>query len=84
MGDPTIHGLAYIDSNRIVRYFSPLKGNEQAISLDLMTRPTASFVEKAIRERRITLNDPTVNVMRKVAEMDSEEIITMRLPPVSV
>ena len=58
----SIHGLAYIDSNRIVRYFFPLKGNESAIGLDLMTRPAAPFVEKAIRERRMTVNDPTLTV----------------------
>ena len=60
---PDIRGLAYIDSNRIVRYFYPLEGNESAIGLDLMTRPAAPFVEEAIQERRTTVNDPTVNVM---------------------
>jgi|GEM_PF-5763822 len=69
----TIHGLAYIDSNRIVRYFYPLKGNESSIGLDLMTRPAAPFVEKAIRERRTTVNDPTVNVMGSLA-------VTPRVP----
>lgn len=64
---PTIHGLAYVDSNRIVRYFYPLEGNQAAIGLDLMTRPAAPFVEKAIQERRTTVNDPTVNVMGSLA-----------------
>jgi len=32
-----------------------------------MTRPAAPFVEKAIQERRTTVNDPTVNVMGSLA-----------------
>ncbi|MHB1390196.1 MAG: PAS domain S-box protein [Thermoleophilia bacterium] len=65
--NPNIDSLAYIDENRIIRHFYPLAGNENAIGLDLMTRPAAPFVETAIRERRVTLNDPVVNVMGHLA-----------------
>lgn len=64
---PTISGLAYIDSNRIIRYYYPLKGNESLIGLDLMTRPAAPFVEKAIRERRTTVSDPVINLQGLLA-----------------
>ena len=70
---PSIRGLAYIDANRIVRYFYPLKGNEAAIGLDLTTRPAAPFIEKAIRERRLTANDSLVNIMGSL-------VVTARTP----
>ena len=59
---PAISALMYADQHRIIKYVFPMKGNERALGLDLMTRPAAPFVEKAIMERRTTVNDPTVTV----------------------
>jgi len=62
--NPEIRAFGYIDPNRIIRYIYPMQGNEAAISLDLMTRPAAPFVERAIRERRTTVNHPTETVQK--------------------
>ena len=59
---PEMRALQYVDSGHIIRYTYPLEGNEAALGLDLMTRPAAPFVEKAIQTRTITVNDPTVTV----------------------
>lgn len=59
---PAVGGFAYVDTNRIIRHFYPLSGNEKAIGLDLTTRPARAFVERAIREKRMTINPPAVTV----------------------
>ena len=59
---PDIRAFQYVDNDRIIRYIYPLAGNEAALGLDLMTRPAAPFIEKAIAERRTTVNDPTETV----------------------
>ncbi len=64
---PVIHGLAYVDPSRTIRHFYPLAGNEDAIGLDLTTRLAAPFVERAIVERRTTINHPTVTVQGPLA-----------------
>ncbi len=55
---PEVRALQYADDERIIRYIYPLEGNEAALNLDLMTRPAAPFVEKAIQQRHITVADP--------------------------
>lgn len=64
---PAVTGFAYVDDQRVIRHFYPLAGNEKAIDLDLMTRPAARFVEKAIRERRMTMNPPAVTVQGRLS-----------------
>jgi PAS domain S-box-containing protein len=64
---PTITSTAYVDSNRIIRHFYPLQGNAKAIGLDLMTRPAAPYVDKAIRKRIVTVNHPTMTVQGKLS-----------------
>ena len=59
---PAVGGFAFVDAHRIIRHFYPLAGNEKAIGLDLMARPAAPYVERAIRERRMTMNPPAVTV----------------------
>jgi len=59
---PAVGGFAFVDANRVIRHFYPLAGNEKAIGLDLKTRPAAPFVEKAIREKRMTMNPAAVTV----------------------
>ncbi len=63
----SLRGLAYIDSNRVVRHFYPKRGNESAIGLDLKRRPAEPFVATAIRERRTTVNHPTRTVQGYLA-----------------
>jgi diguanylate cyclase (GGDEF)-like protein/PAS domain S-box-containing protein len=58
----SVSGFAYVDKQRTIRHFYPLTGNEKAIGLDLMTRPAAPYVEKAIREHRMIIGPPTVTV----------------------
>ena len=48
---PEVRALQYVDPNHIIRYIQPLAGNEAALNLDLMTRPAAPFVQKAIQTR---------------------------------
>jgi two-component system sensor histidine kinase UhpB len=57
-----IRAFQYVDPGHIIRYIYPLEGNEAALNLDLMTRPAAPFVQKAIQTRQTTLNRPTVTV----------------------
>ena len=59
---PTIRTVQYVDTQKIIRHLYPLEGNEAALNLDLMTRPAAPFIETAVRERRTTINHPTVTV----------------------
>ena len=59
---PEARAFQYVDTEHIIRYIYPLEGNEAALNLDLMTRPAAPFVEKAIQTRATTVNDPTVTV----------------------
>ncbi|MCB0191999.1 MAG: PAS domain S-box protein [Anaerolineae bacterium] len=59
---PTLRAVEYVDPDQIIRYVYPLAGNEAALNLDLKTRPAAPYVEKAIRERRTTVNNPTATV----------------------
>ncbi|MBF0278058.1 MAG: PAS domain S-box protein [SAR324 cluster bacterium] len=59
---PPIRAVQYTDSSQIIRYIYPLSGNEEALNLDLKTRPAAPFVEKAIRERRAVVQNPSVTV----------------------
>jgi diguanylate cyclase (GGDEF)-like protein/PAS domain S-box-containing protein len=59
---PAVDGFAFVDAQRVIRHFYPSAGNEKAIGLDLMTRPAAPYVEKAIRARRMTMSPPTVTV----------------------
>lgn len=59
---PEVRALQYVNTNHIIRYIYPLEGNETALNLDLMTRPAAPFVEKAIQTRSTTVNDPTITV----------------------
>ncbi len=59
---PAVGGFAFVDANRVIRHFFPLAGNEKAIGLDLKIRPAAPYVEKAIREKRMTMNPPAVTV----------------------
>ena len=63
----TVDGFAFVDSQRIIRHFYPLAGNEKAIGLDLMTRPAARYVERAIRQKSIVLNTPTVTVQGRLS-----------------
>jgi sensor domain CHASE-containing protein len=55
---PAAKGYAYGDANGVLRHFYPLKGNEQAIGLDIYSRPGAEFLRKAVQERRMTVSDP--------------------------
>ena len=64
---PEIRALQYADSGRIIRLIYPLEGNEAALNLDLMTRPAAPFVEKAIQEQRTTVADPELLVQGVLA-----------------
>lgn len=59
---PETRALEYVDSDHIIRYVYPLLDNEEALNLDLMTRPAVPFVEKAIETRTTTVNNPTVTV----------------------
>ena len=52
----------YVDPDLRIRYIYPLVGNELALNLDLTTRPAAPFIAKAIRERQLVVNDPTLTV----------------------
>ncbi|NJC97092.1 MAG: PAS domain S-box protein, partial [Anaerolineae bacterium] len=64
---PQALAFQYVDPDLIIRHIHPLEGNESALDLDLTTRPAAPFVEKAIRERRLTVNNPTVTVQGPLA-----------------
>lgn len=64
---PIIRAVQYVSPDRIIRHIYPLAGNEEALNLDLTTRPARPFVEKAIRERRLTVNPPTVTVQGKLS-----------------
>lgn len=67
VNNASIRTVQYVDTDRIIRYVYPLTGNEPALNLDLKSRPAAPFVEKAIRERRTTVNNPTVTVQGSLA-----------------
>jgi diguanylate cyclase (GGDEF)-like protein/PAS domain S-box-containing protein len=55
---PAAKGYAYGDANGVLRHFYPLEGNEQAIGLDIYSRPGAEFLRKAVQERHVTVSDP--------------------------
>ncbi|HYA37917.1 MAG TPA: EAL domain-containing protein [Candidatus Methylomirabilis sp.] len=51
-------GYAYGDAAGVLRYFYPRAGNRNAIGLNMYSRPDASFLRKAVEERRTTVGDP--------------------------
>ncbi len=53
-----LDALVYVGPDRIVREIYPRAGNEHAIGLDLSKRPTAPYIEKAIRERQLIVDPP--------------------------
>lgn len=56
-----IKALQWATSEAVVAHSYPLHGNEKAIGHRLMDAPhIRPFIEKAIRERRMTANDPYV------------------------
>jgi diguanylate cyclase (GGDEF)-like protein/PAS domain S-box-containing protein len=55
---PAARGYAYGDANGVLRHFYPLKGNEEAIGLNIYSRPGAAFLRQAVQERRTTVGDP--------------------------
>jgi diguanylate cyclase (GGDEF)-like protein/PAS domain S-box-containing protein len=55
---PVARGYAYGDTKGILRHFYPLKGNEEAIGLDIYSRPGAAFLRRAVQERRTSVSDP--------------------------
>lgn len=55
---PAIDSLVYVGPDRVIREIYPLAGNERAIGLDLSKRPAAPYIEKAIRERQLTVEPP--------------------------
>ena len=59
---PAARGYAYGDANGVLRQFYPLKGNEEAIGLNIYSRPGAVFLRKSIQERRTTVSDPVTVV----------------------
>ncbi|MCB0210178.1 MAG: PAS domain-containing protein [Anaerolineae bacterium] len=64
---PTIKTVQYVDTDRIIRYIYPLAGNEPVLNLDLTTHPAAPFIEKAIRQRQITITNPTLTFQGSLA-----------------
>lgn len=64
---PAVTGFAIVDVNHIIRHFYPLKGNEKAIGLDLMTRPAAPYVKRAILRHIMTISPPTVTVQGRLS-----------------
>ncbi|NOZ07046.1 MAG: GAF domain-containing protein [Chloroflexi bacterium] len=54
----SIRALQYADENTVIRYTTPLTGNEAAVGLQLRKSTNWPFVKKAIRTRRITVSDP--------------------------
>ncbi|MDX1687115.1 MAG: PAS domain S-box protein [Candidatus Promineifilaceae bacterium] len=57
-GGPQIRALQYVNEDLIIERIFPLSGNEEALGLDLTTRPAAAFAEEAIEERSVTVSDP--------------------------
>lgn len=55
---PAIRALQYVNTERIIEWTYPLAGNEEALGLDVMSRPAAADVEVTITERRLTVDDP--------------------------
>lgn len=55
---PALDALIYVGSDKIVHEIYPRAGNEQAIGLDLSKRPSAPYLEKAIRERQLIVDPP--------------------------
>jgi len=64
---PAILALQRVNAELVIDHIYPLTGNEEALGLDLMTRPAAPFVERAVEERRLTISDPTALVQGPLA-----------------
>lgn len=56
--NPVLSAAVYVDARRVVRHIFPLRGHEQGIGLDLTECPSALFVEKAVKDRRLTVDNP--------------------------
>lgn len=60
---PTVSSLQYADKGVTIRYVYPLKGNEEAIGHNLMTRAVnASYVTKAMQKKITVTSDPFITV----------------------
>lgn len=59
---PEARALQYADPNHVIRYIFPLEGNEQALGLNLMSRPAAGIVERAVRTRQTQVGEPVTTV----------------------
>lgn len=54
---PQVRAVQYAGSDLLVHWTVPKEGNETATSLDPTTPPTRPFVEKGVRERRLTVSE---------------------------
>lgn len=59
---PEVRALQYADPEHVIRFICPLEGNEQALGLDLMSRPAADIIDQAIRTRQTLVGDPVTTV----------------------
>ncbi|MGK2924139.1 MAG: PAS domain S-box protein [Lysobacterales bacterium] len=59
---PEARALQYTDPDHVIRYIFPLEGNEQALGLNLMSRPAASIVDRTIRTRQTQVGEPVTTV----------------------
>ncbi|MBX3180702.1 MAG: PAS domain S-box protein [Candidatus Hydrogenedentes bacterium] len=64
---PALRTLQFVGPDHLIRFTYPLTGNEDAVGLDLMTRPAAPYVERAMATRMTVLNEPTVTVQGVLA-----------------
>ncbi|HEY5683623.1 MAG TPA: EAL domain-containing protein [Sulfuricaulis sp.] len=55
---PAAKGYGFGDAEGVLRHFYPAAGNEQAIGVNIYSRPGAPFLRKAISERRTTVSNP--------------------------
>lgn len=55
---PAAKGYGFGDIDGVLRHFYPAAGNEEAIGLNVYSRPGASYLRKAISERRTTVSTP--------------------------
>jgi diguanylate cyclase (GGDEF)-like protein/PAS domain S-box-containing protein len=60
--DPAVRAMAFVDPQRTIRHIYPRRGNEAALGLNLMTRPAAPDVDKAVREHRLVVSNPRIVV----------------------
>lgn len=64
---PSISAFVFVDEHYVIRHMYPAGNRKGVLGTNLMQRPSAPYVRKAVRERRAVTDDPHVSINGELA-----------------